>query len=136
MEFDFLIDGGDFSNAGSASSAVKKIMKQLGVDPEIVKRTVVALYEAEVNIVAHAEKGKVHVEIEENRIHITLEDEGQGIPNIEQAMQKGFSTASVKVREMGFGAGMGLPNMKANTDILEIKSEVNKGTIVDITNFY
>jgi anti-sigma regulatory factor (Ser/Thr protein kinase) len=136
MDFDFFVEGGDFSSAGSTSSAVKKLMKQLGIDPDIIKRTVVALYEAEVNIVAHADRGKVHVEIEEDKIHITLEDEGQGIPNIEQAMQKGFSTASVKVREMGFGAGMGLPNMKANSDILDIKSEVNKGTIVDITNFY
>jgi len=136
MDFDFFVEGGDFSSAGSTSSAVKKLMKQLGIDPDIIKRTVVALYEAEVNIVAHADRGKVHVEIEEDKIHITLEDEGQGIPNIEQAMQKGFSTASVKVREMGFGAGMGLPNMKANSDILDIKSEVNKGTKVDITNFY
>ncbi len=136
MDFDFIVEGGDFSSAGSTSSAVKKIMKQLGIDPEIVKRTVVALYEAEVNIVAHADRGQVHVEIEEDKIHIMLKDEGQGIPNIEQAMQKGFSTASVKVREMGFGAGMGLPNMKANSDILDIKSEVNKGTVVDITNFY
>ena len=136
MDFNFFVEGGDFSNAGSTSSAVKKIMKQLGIDPEIIKRTVVALYEAEVNIVAHADRGQVRVEIEEDKIHIILEDEGQGIPNIEQAMQKGFSTASVKVREMGFGAGMGLPNIKANTDILDIKSEVNKGTTVDITNFY
>ena len=136
MDFDFFVEGGDFSNAGSTSSAVKKIMKQLGIDPNVIKRTVVALYEAEINVVAHADGGKVHVEIEEDNIHITIEDEGQGIPNIEQAMQKGFSTASAKVREMGFGAGMGIPNMKANSDILDIKSEVNKGTIVEITNFY
>ena len=136
MDFDFFVEGGDFSNAGSTSSAVKKIMKQLGVDPNVIKRTVVALYEAEINIVAHADRGKVHVKIEENKIHIIIEDEGQGIPNIEQAMQKGFSTASAKVREMGFGAGMGIPNMKANSDILDIKSEVNKGTIVEIINFY
>jgi len=136
MNFEFNVDGGDFTNAGSSSSTVKKLMKQLGVSPEIVKRTVVALYEAEVNIVAHANKGTIFVELEEDRIHIRLVDSGQGIPDIEQAMQKGFSTASVLVREMGFGAGMGLPNIKANSDHLEITSEIGKGTTVDIINYF
>ena len=134
MNFKFLVEGGDFTNAGTASSHVKKMMKQLGVDSGIIKRTVVALYEAEVNIVAHAFKGEITVDIEEDKIYIKLEDEGPGIPDIPQAMQKGFSTASPKVREMGFGAGMGLPNMKANTDVLNVTSEVGKGTIVEITN--
>lgn len=134
MNFKFLVEGGDFTNAGTASSHVKKMMKQLGVDSGIIKRTVVALYEAEVNIVAHAFKGEITVDIEEDKIYIKLADEGPGIPDIPQAMQKGFSTASPKVREMGFGAGMGLPNMKANTDVLNVTSEVGKGTIVEITN--
>lgn len=134
MNFKFLVEGGDFTNAGTASSHVKKMMKQLGVDNGIIKRTVVALYEAEVNIVAHAFKGEITVDIEEDKIYIKLADEGPGIPDIPQAMQKGFSTASPKVREMGFGAGMGLPNMKANTDVLNVTSEVGKGTIVEITN--
>ena len=136
MNFKFLVEGGDFTNAGTASSHVKKMMKQLGVDSGIIKRTVVALYEAEVNIVAHAFKGEITVDIEEDKIYIKLADEGPGIPDIPQAMQKGFSTASPKVREMGFGAGMGLPNMKANTDILNVTSEVGKGTTVEITNLF
>ncbi len=136
MNFKFLVEGGDFTNAGTASSHVKKMMKQLGVDSGIIKRTVVALYEAEVNIVAHAFKGEITVDIEEDKIYIKLADEGPGIPDIPQAMQKGFSTASPKVREMGFGAGMGLPNMKANTDVLNVTSEVGKGTTVEITNHF
>lgn len=134
MNFKFLVEGGDFTNAGTASSQVKKMMKQLGVDNDIIKRTVVALYEAEVNIVAHAYKGEIEVEIEEDKIFIRLADEGPGIPDISKAMQKGFSTASPKVREMGFGAGMGLPNMQANVDSLNVVSEVGKGTTVEITN--
>lgn len=136
MKFVYNVEGGDFTNAGSSSSEVKKMMKQLGVLPDIIKHTVVALYEAEVNIVAHAYSGTITVDIDENRIHIKLEDEGPGIPNIEQAMQKGYSTASSKVREMGFGAGMGLPNMKSNADILTVNSEVGKGTTVEITNYF
>jgi len=136
MNFTFSVEGGDFTNAGAASSHVKKMMKQLGVDNGIIKRTVVALYEAEVNIVAHAYNGQIDVDIEEDKIYIKLVDEGPGIPDISQAMQKGYSTASPKVREMGFGAGMGLPNMKANADILNVVSEVNKGTLVEITNFF
>jgi anti-sigma regulatory factor (Ser/Thr protein kinase) len=95
---------------------------------------VIALYEAEVNVVAHAWKGTVTVEIDENKITMLVEDEGPGIPDIELAMQAGYSTASKKVREMGFGAGMGLPNMKKNTDELVIESEVNKGTKVKMIN--
>ncbi|MCL2291430.1 MAG: ATP-binding protein [Bacteroidetes bacterium] len=136
MNFTFNVEGGDFTNAGAASSHVKKMMKQLGVDAGIVKRTVVALYEAEVNVVAHAFRGVITVDIEEDKIYVKLEDEGPGIPDISQAMQKGFSTASPKVREMGFGAGMGLPNMQSNTDNLVVNSEVGKGTIVEFTNYF
>ncbi|MDR1458797.1 MAG: ATP-binding protein [Bacteroidales bacterium] len=134
MYFEYEIEGGDFTNAGSTSSAVKKTLKQLNVDPRIIKRTVVALYEAEVNIVAHAYKGKIYINIEEDAITIRLVDEGPGIPDIDKAMEVGFSTASVSVREMGFGAGMGLPNMKNNSDKLIITSEVGKGTTIEIHN--
>ncbi|MDR0367869.1 MAG: ATP-binding protein [Bacteroidales bacterium] len=134
MHFEYEITGGDFTGAGSTSSSVKKTLKQLNVDPAIIKRTVVALYEAEVNVVAHAYKGKIFVNIEEDSITIRLEDEGPGIPDIEKAMEVGYSTASVSVREMGFGAGMGLPNMKNNSDRLTVTSEVNVGTIVEIYN--
>lgn len=134
MNFKFDVEGGDFTNAGTASSHVKKMMKQLGVEPAIVKRTVVALYEAEVNVVAHAYRGTITVDIEEDKVNIVLDDEGPGIPDIAKAMVKGYSTASPKVREMGFGAGMGLPNMQANTDKLTVTSEVGKGTRVEIMN--
>ena len=134
MHFEYEITGGDFINAGSTSSSVKKTLKQLNVDTSIIKRTVVALYEAEVNVVAHAYKGKIFVDIEENAITIRLEDEGPGIPDIDKAMEIGYSTASVSVREMGFGAGMGLPNMKNNSDRLTVTSEVDVGTVVEIYN--
>jgi anti-sigma regulatory factor (Ser/Thr protein kinase) len=134
MHFEYTVMGGDFTNAGSTSSSVKKTLKQLNVNPAIIKRTVVALYEAEVNIVAHAYKGRVFVDIEEDAIHICLQDEGPGIADIEKAMEIGYSTASVSVREMGFGAGMGLPNMKNNSDKLTLTSEVGKGTTVEIYN--
>ncbi len=132
MNFEFEVEGGNFSKAGTASSEVKKMLNQLNVDYRIIKRVVVALYEAEVNIVAHADKGKIIADINTERIKLNLDDEGPGIPDIEKAMEAGFSTASAKVREMGFGAGMGLPNIKKNADELRIESEVGKGTSVEI----
>ncbi|HAM99647.1 MAG TPA: anti-sigma regulatory factor [Marinilabiliales bacterium] len=135
MDFIFNIEGGDFTNAGFASSEVKKILKKLNVDPKITRRVVVALYEAEVNVVAHAYRGVIHVDIDTDHIGIVLDDEGPGISSIEQAMQEGFSTASPKVREMGFGAGMGLPNISKNADVLNITSEVGKGTKVEIITY-
>ena len=131
MNFTYHVEGGDFTNAGSTSSQVKRMLKKLGVSPEIVKKTVVALYEAEVNIVAHAYRGDISVDFK-----IVLDDEGPGIPDIDKAMQKGYSTASQKVREMGFGAGMGLPNIKNNSDSLNIQSEVGKGTTIEFVNYF
>ena len=136
MHFEYNVEGGDFTNAGTTSSKVKKMMKQLGVDPAIVKRTVVALYEAEVNSVAHAYRGVIYVDLEDTSVSIKLVDEGPGIPDINQAMQKGYSTASPQVREMGFGAGMGLPNMQSNSDKLVVNSVVGKGTTVEIVNYF
>lgn len=136
MQFEYQIEGGNFTKAGFASSEVKKKLKQLNVDLSIVKRTVVAMYEAEVNVVAHAYSGTIYVTFDEKKVIIRIEDEGPGIPDIDQAMTVGFSTASSAVREMGFGAGMGLPNMKKNADDLQISSEVGKGTIVQITMFF
>lgn len=132
INFEFSIEGGNFTKAGTASSQLKKILKQLNVDPKIIKRVVVALYEAEVNVVAHAYSGIVFIEITTDKISLKLVDEGPGIPDIELAMQTGYSTASSAVREMGFGAGMGLPNIKNNCDELNITSEVSKGTIVEM----
>ena len=127
MQFRFELEGGNFSKAGYASSQIKKVLKQLSVDPRIIKRVVVALYEAEVNVVA---------DIEADRISLLLQDEGPGIPDIGQAMQEGFSTASAAVREMGFGAGMGLPNMKKNVDELTIESKVGEGTVVRMLTYF
>ena len=127
MEFNFNLEGGNFSRAGTASSEIKKILKQLNVDALLIKRIVVALYEAEVNVVAHAYEGVMNV--------VTITDKGPGIPDIAKAMQEGFSTASPEVREMGFGAGMGLPNMKKNCDRLNIESTVNVGTKVTMTTY-
>jgi len=135
MHFEFQVEGGNFIKAGSASSQLKKILKQLNVEPKIIKRIVVAMYEAEVNIVAHAYKGDIYIDINTEKIEVRLVDEGPGIPDIELAMQQGFSTASSAVREMGFGAGMGLPNIKNNSDELNITSEVNKGTTVQFVTY-
>ncbi|MGQ1910476.1 ATP-binding protein [Marinifilum sp. RC60d5] len=136
MKFKFEIEGGNFSKAGTASSEVKKILKQLNVNPKIIKRTVVSLYEAEVNVVAHAFEGVMKVEVEPDRIIVIIEDKGPGIPDINQAMQEGYSTATPKVREMGFGAGMGLPNIKRNSDQMNISSTVNVGTKLELINYF
>ena len=135
MLFSYSIEGGDFSRAGHASSEVKKLLKQLNIDTQLVKRIVVALYEAEVNIVAHAIKGIIDVSILPEKVHIRVADEGPGIKDIELAMREGYSTASQKVREMGFGAGMGLPNMKKNADKLVIDSVPGKGTTVELITY-
>ncbi len=133
MEYEFFIEGGDFSKAGSASSQLKRILKQLNINPKIIKKTVVALYEAEVNVVAHAYEGKILIELSPTQIKIIIEDKGPGIPDIDLAMQEGFSTASKEVREMGFGAGMGIPNIKNNCDDLKISTVVGKSTRLEIT---
>jgi anti-sigma regulatory factor (Ser/Thr protein kinase) len=135
MKFEFPIEGSDFIKAGHASSNIKKVLNQLNLDPALVRRIAVAMYEAEVNVVAHAFKGTMKVLINPVRVNVRIEDEGPGIPDIDKAMQEGYSTASDKVREMGFGAGMGLANMKKNTDELSIHSEINKGTVVEMTNY-
>ncbi|MCF8218540.1 MAG: anti-sigma regulatory factor [Bacteroidales bacterium] len=132
MNIKFDIEGGNFSSAGLASSEVKRLLKQLNIDIKTIKRLVVAMYEAEVNIVAHAYQGEADVEINEDHIKVVFTDHGPGIDDIDLAMQKGYSTASEQVREMGFGAGMGLPNIKSHADKLNITSEVGKGTRVEI----
>ena len=136
LKLSFSIQGGDFTHAGHPSSEVKKVLKQLGIDAKTIKSIVIALYEAEVNVVAHAYRGTVDVEIDENKICILVSDEGPGIPDVELAMQPGYSTASKEVRDMGFGAGLGLPNIKKNTDELVIETKVGKGTSVKMTNYF
>jgi anti-sigma regulatory factor (Ser/Thr protein kinase) len=118
----------DFANAGTASSAIKKTLKHLNIDANKIKRVVVAVYEAEVNAIAHAYGGTIYVDIDGEKIIVKIADKGPGIPDIALAMQEGYSTASPKVREMGFGAGMGLPNIKNNVDDLDIKTQIGVGT--------
>lgn len=129
------IPANDFSVAGEASSNVRKILSQLGVNPSIIKRTSIAMYEAEINAVIHGKGGKALVDIYEDRITIHIYDEGPGIEDIELAMTEGYSTAPDSIREMGFGAGMGLSNIKKNADEFLLESEPGKGTNVYITMY-
>jgi anti-sigma regulatory factor (Ser/Thr protein kinase) len=128
----FIIKGGDFSKAGRTSTSIKEILKEIGIDPSIVIRASIAIYEAEMNVVMYAKKGTVTLNITPEKLHLKLEDEGKGIADIDQAMKEGFSTATHEMREMGFGAGMGLPNIKKNADKFEIASIAGKGTTLDI----
>lgn len=136
MQVRHKIDGGDFANAGNVASSVKKILRQLNIAHPISKRIVIALYEGEVNVVAHAYSGIVEIEIDNEKIKILITDNGPGIPDIPKAMEEGFSTASQQVREMGFGAGMGLSNMKKNSDIMNITSVPGSGTVVELVNYF
>lgn len=136
MLFRYEVEGGNFSKAGFASSEIKKILKQINIDAKIIKRVVVALYEGEVNVVAHAARGTVVADIDDKQIYIRIEDEGPGIKDISLAMKEGYSTASEKVREMGFGAGMGLANIKKNTDWLNLSSKVGEGTVLEMKTFF
>ena len=126
--FKFDVDGDDFTSAGQASVQIKKNLRQLGISPEIIRRVSIAMYEGEINMVIHAGGGVAEVKVCENYIEIILTDKGPGIKNIEQAMQEGFSTAPDSIRSLGFGAGMGLPNMKRHSDSMDIESTVGVGT--------
>jgi serine/threonine-protein kinase RsbT len=129
---EFEINGGDFSNAGRISTSIKEILKEIGIDSSTIIRASIASYEAEMNVVMYAQRGVLVLNITPEKLHIKLEDEGAGIENIEMAMKEGFSTATDEMREMGFGAGMGLPNIKKNADKFKISSVPNKGTTLDI----
>lgn len=128
LVFHFDVDGKDFTSAGQASVQVKKNLRELGIDPEIIRKVSIAMYEGEINMVIHAGGGIADVSVGEDYIEIVLDDRGPGIANIEQAMQAGYSTAPDSVRSLGFGAGMGLPNMKKNSDRFDIQSTVGVGT--------
>ena len=128
--FTFDVDGEDFTSAGHASMQVKKNLRQLGINPDIIRRVSIAMYEGEINMVIHARGGVATVSVNEEYVEIILKDEGPGISDIEQAMQEGFSTAPDTIRTLGFGAGMGLPNMKRYTDYMNIESEVGVGTTI------
>ena len=126
--FRFDVSGNDFTSAGQASVQVKKNLRQLGISPEIIRKVSIAMYEGEINMVIHAGGGDAEVLIYEDRIEIILTDHGPGIANIDLAMQEGFSTAPDTIRSLGFGAGMGLPNMKRYTDSMQIDSKLGEGT--------
>ena len=135
IRFHFDVDGENFTSAGEASVAVKKKLRQLGFSPDVIRKVSIAMYEGEINMVIHANGGTADVEVTDDEIVIVLADHGPGIPNVEMAMQEGFSTARDNIRALGFGAGMGLPNMKRYTDTLEIETEVGVGTTIRMKIF-
>jgi len=130
VRLEYEIDGDSFTSAGEASVKVKKSLRQMGFDPEIIRKVSVAMYEGEINMVIHAQGGRATVDVFDDRIVIVLADRGPGIPDIELAMQAGYSTAPDNIRSLGFGAGMGLPNMKKYTDDMKIESQVGVGTTI------
>lgn len=130
LTFHFDVDGEDFTSAGQASVQVKKNLRRLGIPPEIIRQVSIAMYEGEINMVIHAGGGKADVIVSENKIEIILADHGPGIADVELAMQEGYSTAPDSVRSLGFGAGMGLPNMKRYMDEMTIDSVVGEGTTI------
>ncbi len=128
----FEITGRDFNRAGTISTKIKEILQEIGIDASIIRRAAIAAYEAEMNIVMYADKGRVILTLTPTVVRLDVDDEGPGIEDIEQAMQEGFSTATDEMREMGFGAGMGLPNIKKNSDEFNISSTPGKGTSIDV----
>ncbi len=122
------VPGDDFTRAGAASGDVKRTLKQLGVSPAVIRNVAVAMYEGEINMVIHAGGGEIDVEVNEKEISMTLSDHGPGIENVELAMKEGYSTAPDNIRCLGFGAGMGLPNIKKYTDEFKLETEVGVGT--------
>lgn len=132
IKFRYVVDGNDFTIAGENSSKLKRELRRLGMSPEIIRRVAIAMYEAEINMVIHANGGVIDAEITPDKIHIVFADKGPGIPDTKMAMQEGFSTASNEVRELGFGAGMGLPNIKKNSDEMTIDTKIGVGTTLDL----
>ena len=128
LKFTFNVDGENFTSAGEASVAMKKNLRMLGVSPDIIRKVAIAMYEGEINMVIHAGGGTATVTIYPDCIEIVLDDKGPGIPDVDLAMKEGFSTASETIRSLGFGAGMGLPNMKKNSDSINIESTLGVGT--------
>lgn len=130
VNFHFNVDGSNFSSAGEASVAVKKKLRQLAYSPDVIRKVSIAMYEGEINMVIHANGGTIDVEASDEEILIVLRDSGPGIPDVELAMKEGYSTAKDNIRNLGFGAGMGIPNMKKYTDYMRIDSVVGEGTTI------
>ena len=135
ISFHYDVPGDDFTRAGEASSSIKKALKQVGLAPDIIRNVAIAMYEGEINMVIHAGGGQIDVDIAPDAVHMVLRDQGPGIQDISLAMQEGWSTAPDDVRSLGFGAGMGLPNMKKYTDEMKVESTVGVGTTVTMTVF-
>ncbi|MCQ2436413.1 MAG: ATP-binding protein [Clostridia bacterium] len=133
LVFTFDVDGENFTSAGEASVAMKKNLRMLGISPEAIRRVAIAMYEGEINMVIHAGGGKATVTVSSDAVKIILEDKGPGIANVELAMKEGFSTAPENIRNLGFGAGMGLPNMKKNADEMTVESTLGVGTTITMT---
>ena len=133
LELNYIVPGDDFTRAGEASGDVKHKLKKIGYNPEAIRRVSIAMYEGEINMVIHAGGGEAKVNIDPDKVEIILIDHGPGIADVEKAMQAGFSTAPDNVRSLGFGAGMGLPNMKKYSDEMTIDTEVGKGTTLTMT---
>ena len=130
IKLSYPVEGGDFIGAGEASSQMKMTLKKLGLPSDVVRRAAICMYEGEINMVIHADGGFAQVDVDLDQITLRMVDHGPGIPNLGQAMEEGFSTAGPEVRSLGFGAGMGLPNMKRYSDEMDIETEVGKGTVV------
>ncbi len=130
LKFHYDVDGDNFTSAGAASVEVKRKLRQLGLNTETIRRVSIAMYEGEINMVVHARGGSADVYVDQNCVTIILADRGPGIPDIDLAMQEGFSTAPDNIRALGFGAGMGLPNMQRYTDEMKIETKLGKGTTV------
>lgn len=133
IHYQYEIDGTDFTRAGEASSSLKQKLKQMNLPPDIIRRCSIAIYEGEINMVIHADGGLIDIDIYPDRIVMVLKDKGPGIPDIDLAMQEGYSTANEEVLTLGFGAGMGLPNMKRSSDEMKIETELGVGTTVTMT---
>jgi len=127
-EGSFAVIGGNFDNAGEVSSGIKAILKRMGLPSDVIRKVSLVAYESEINIVSYARKGMIRLRVVPDSVTIETIDEGPGIPDINLALQPGYSTATDKIREMGFGAGMGLCNIKSFSDIFHISSEIGKGT--------
>ena len=133
MKLHFEVNGNDFTRAGETSSKVKKTLNQLGFSPEVIRKVAIAMYEGEINMVIHAEGGCIDVDILPEKITVVMKDVGPGIPDLDMAMKEGYSTADHAVRELGFGAGMGLPNMNKYSDSMDIETEIGVGTTVTLS---
>jgi anti-sigma regulatory factor (Ser/Thr protein kinase) len=130
---EFSVKGGDFAKAGAAACEIKELLKDLGLDPATVRRAAIIAYEAELNVIMYAREARMDLAVSPDEVRLVVDDRGPGIPDIELALTEGYSTATAEMRELGFGAGMGLPNIKRNADVFAIDSAVGRGTRLDIT---